>query len=119
MPKKGYNLNNIESVSKRFVTSTNHPTVSILNDLKKDIILRCPIIPGYNDRKENYDKICELANTLTSIIGVEIEPYHAFGENKYKASGKQPPKISTQTDEQTNEIIDYIVSKTNIVVKKA
>ena len=48
--------------------------LSLLNELKKDIILRCPIIPGYNDRKENYDKICELANTHASILSIEIEP---------------------------------------------
>lgn len=91
----------------------------LLNELKKDIVLRCPIIPGYNDRQENYDKICEFANTLTSVTGIEIEPYHAFGENKYLALGKQPLEISMQTDEQINEIINYIRAKTNILVKKA
>lgn len=96
-----------------------HENLSLLNELKKDIILRCPIIPGYNDRKENYDKICELANTLTSIIGIEIEPYHAFGENKYKSLGRKQPEILIQTEEQINEIIDYIGSKINKPVKKA
>lgn len=93
--------------------------LSLLNELKKDIILRCPIIPGYNDRKENYDKICELTNALTSIIGIEIEPFHSFGETKYNALGRQKPEIPTQTDEQINKIIDYISSKTNTSVKKA
>ncbi len=93
--------------------------LALLNELKKDIILRCPIIPGYNDRRENYDKICELANALTSVKGVEIEPYHAFGESKYEALGRQQPEILMQTDEQINEIIDYIASKTNKSVKKA
>ncbi|MBQ2967247.1 MAG: hypothetical protein IJE10_03885 [Clostridia bacterium] len=93
--------------------------LSLLNELKKDIILRCPVIPWYNDRKENYDKICELANTLTSIIGIEIESYHAFGENKYLALGKQPLEIPMQTDGQINEIIDYIASKTSTSVTKA
>ena len=37
MPKKGYNFNNIESVASRFVSSTNHPTISVLNDLKKEL----------------------------------------------------------------------------------
>lgn len=37
MPKKGYNLSKLDSVSKRFVSSTNHPTVSILNDLKREL----------------------------------------------------------------------------------
>ena len=93
--------------------------LSLLDALKKDIILRCPIIPGYNDRHENYDKICELANMLTSVISVEIEPYHSFGESKYMPLGKQPPKISMQTEERIKEIIDYIGSKTSIPVKKA
>jgi pyruvate formate lyase activating enzyme len=93
--------------------------LSLLNELKKDILLRCPIIPGYNDRQENYDKICELANTFTSIIGIEIEPYHAFGESKYETLGRQKLEISTQADEQINEIIDYITEKTKVSVKRA
>ena len=93
--------------------------LSILNELKKDIILRCPIIPGYNNRQDSYDKICEITNNLTSIIGVEIEPYHSFGESKYEALGKQQPKILTQTEEQINEIIDYISSKSDKSVKLA
>ncbi len=91
----------------------------VLNELNKDIILRCPIITGYNDRQENYDKICELANALTSVKGVEIEPYHAFGESKYEAIGRQQPEILPQTEEQINEIIDYIALKTDKPVKKA
>ena len=91
----------------------------LLSKLEKDIILRCPVIPGYNDREENYVEISKLANTLTSIIGIEIEPYHSFGESKYKALEKQQPEISMQTEEQISEIIDYIGSKTRIPVKRA
>lgn len=93
--------------------------LSLLNELKKDIVLRCPIIPGYNDRQENYDNICELANAFTYVIGIEIEPYHSFGESKYQALGRKQPDISMQTEVQIGKIIDYINSKTNISVKKA
>ena len=92
--------------------------LALLNELKKDIILRCPIIPGYNDRKENYDKICHFANTFSSIIWIEIEAYHAFGESKYLALGKQQPEISLLR-EKIDDIIDYIGSKTRKTVKKA
>ena len=37
MPKKGYNLSKLDAVSTRFVSSTNHPTVSVLNDLKREL----------------------------------------------------------------------------------
>lgn len=93
--------------------------LSLLNELKKNIILRCPIIPGYNDRKENYDKMCELTNELVSIVGIEIEPYHTLGESKYESIGKQQPKIPTQKEEEIKEIIDYISSKTDKPVRLA
>ncbi len=91
----------------------------LLNELKKDIILRCPIIPGFNDRQENFAEICRLANTCASIIGIEIEPYHAFGESKYDALGRHKTEISTQTEEQIKKIIDCISSRTSVSVKRA
>lgn len=91
----------------------------LLNELKKDIILRCPIIPGFNDRQENFAEICRLANTCVSIIGIEIEPYHAFGESKYDALGRHKTEISTQTEEQIKKIIDCISSRTSVSVKRA
>ena len=91
----------------------------LLNSLEKDIILRCPIIPGYNDRQEHFDKICELANSLSHIRGIDIEPYHSFGEGKYTALGMEPAKIAMQTEDEITKIINYIGSKTNVPVKKA
>ena len=93
--------------------------LQLLNALKKDVILRCPIIPGCNDRQAHYDKICQLANTHRSIIGIELEPYHALGEHKYAALDKQLPQFSTLTEEQVSEIIGYIGSRTQVSVKKA
>ena len=93
--------------------------LSLLNGLKKDIILRCPIIPGYNDRYEHYDKIGELADVNDSVIGVEIEPYHSFGESKYTALGKSSPQISTATEMQIHAIMEYLTSKTSKPIKRA
>lgn len=93
--------------------------LQLLNELKKDIILRCPIIPGYNDRKENYDAICELANAMSHIIGIEIEPYHSFGEGKYIAMGKQKPEICAFSDEKTEELMKNMAQKTRVSVRRA
>jgi pyruvate formate lyase activating enzyme len=51
--------------------------LSLLNELKKNIILRCPVIPGYNDRKENYNKIKHTAfHEILHILGADhhIDP---------------------------------------------
>ncbi len=90
-----------------------------LNEMKKNIILRCPIIPGYNDRQEHYDRICELANTLPSVIGIEIEPYHALGEHKYVALEKEQPQCAVLTEEQIQQILAYMKERTSVSVKQA
>lgn len=83
----------------------------LLNTLNKQIILRCPIIPGYNDRKEHFEGICAVANEFEHILAVELEAYHSLGENKYEALGKKSLKISPP-DEDTKALwIDSIFGK--------
>lgn len=90
-----------------------------LNDMKKDIILRCPVISGYNDRAGHFDEICKLANSLKCIREINIEPYHSFGEDKYVALGRNKPQIKMADDDKVKEIITYISAKTSIPVTKA
>lgn len=89
-----------------------------LDKLGKDIILRCPIIPEYNDTEEHFDGIIELTNSLKNIREVNIEPYHSFGEGKYEALGLESTTIETPSEERTKEIIDHIQAKTAVTVKK-
>lgn len=74
--------------------------LKLLNSLKKQIILRCPMIPGYNDRQEHFDGICGIANDFENIICVEIEPYHPLGENKYLSLGRNTHKIGVPDEKQ-------------------
>ena len=66
-------------------------TVSCLNSLGANIVLRCPIIPGLNDREEHFRGIADIANKHNSIIRVELEPYHSLGKGKATAIGKDYP----------------------------
>lgn len=59
----------------------------LLAQRKKEIILRCPIIPGCNDRKEHFQNLGELANMLESVIELHLEPYHPLGLGKYRQLG--------------------------------
>lgn len=51
----------------------------MLDDAGKTIIIRCPIIPGLNDREEHYINIGKLADTVKNAAEVDIEPYHPLG----------------------------------------
>ena len=54
-----------------------------LDSVGKQIILRCPIIPDFNDTKEHFDGIANISNELDGVVKVELEPYHDFGCGKY------------------------------------
>ena len=66
-----------------------------LSDAGSKIILRCPIIPGFNDRAEHFKGISEIADKFSGIEHIEIEPFHPLGESKYSALGRKYANIKT------------------------
>ena len=62
--------------------------LAYLDAKKKEIILRCPIIPTLNDREDHLLGIAKLANKHKSIRRIVIEPYHTLGVGKYERLGK-------------------------------
>jgi pyruvate formate lyase activating enzyme len=94
-----------------------------LDSLGKKIILRCPIIPDFNDTKEHFDGIASIANELDGIVRVELEPYHDFGCGKYEHLGKilngKVSKISAPKKEEITEIEKYIQNNTRKSVTSA
>ena len=93
----------------------------LLSSSGAQIILRCPLIPGYNARREHLEAIGTLADELSGVIQVEVEPYHPMGASKSEDIGKEypMPDISFQKDETVKEWIEIISSKTSKTVKKA
>ena len=63
-----------------------------------EIILRCPIIPGLNDREEHFRGIAELA-ALEGIIRVDVEPYHEMGRGKAQRAGREYPLAELRAPE--------------------
>lgn len=65
----------------------------ILNNLEflyrsqKNIILRCPVITGYNDTQEHFKGIAEMEYKYPRLMGIEIMPYHDLGKTKAGAIG--------------------------------
>lgn len=91
----------------------------LISGLGKKIILRCPIIPGFNDRDEHFTAIGKLASSLDSILRVEIEPYHSLGTEKYEALGRAFTDIAVQDSEITKKQIAKIKLHTDKAVIKA
>ena len=51
------------------------------------LLLRLPLVPGYNDRDEQLQALAALARELPGTLGVEIMPYHRLGEGKLDRLG--------------------------------
>jgi pyruvate formate lyase activating enzyme len=67
----------------------------VLNNYKrlaetgKKIIARVPVIPGFNDRDDNFDMMIDFLNEHTPCIRVSLLPYHRLGKTKYDRLGME------------------------------
>lgn len=92
--------------------------LQLLSDMKKPIVLRCPIIPTVNDRQDHFDAIGALANTLPAIVAIEVEPYHTFGTRKAKALGIAEVHYPLPSKEQISEWITQLQATTSRPVRR-
>ena len=82
-----------EMDNQRHIESTGVPNELILSNLRElhsrgaQIIVRLPIIPGYNDRDDHFREVASLVKSLPDLLGVEIMPYHPLGTSKLDRFG--------------------------------
>lgn len=53
-----------------------------------ELIIRVPVIPGFNDTGEEILAIARYANSLPGVSQIHILPYHKYGEGKYEGLGR-------------------------------
>lgn len=72
---------------------------------KCDIIVRIPVIGGFNDNKAELEKV---ANFLKKIkcIKKELLPYHSMGEHKYDALGMEHENYSVPDMKEIKKIFE-------------
>lgn len=59
----------------------------VLAESGAEIVLRCPLIPGFNDTDDHLKGIASLSLTYPNIKMIEIMPYHTIGLDKAKKIG--------------------------------
>ena len=68
----------------------------------KAILLRCPIVPGLNDTPDHFAGIRALDEKYPRLHGIELMPYHDFGNSKRPSIGlAEPPpnfRVPTETE---------------------
>ena len=55
----------------------------------KKLIIRVPVIPTFNDTKEEISDISKFAKSLEGVSELHLLPYHRYGTDKYKSLGRE------------------------------
>ena len=113
-----------EERHKSFTGVSNKPilkNLELLNELGAKVVLRCPLIEGYNLRPEHLEAIGALAERLDCVDHVEVEPYHPLGKSKSEAMGVtyELSEMEFLEKAKAEEAIAAISAVTSKLVKKA
>ena len=74
---------------------TGAPNELILENAKKiaqnakELIIRVPVIPGFNDTEQEIRDIAKFTASLPNVKKIHLLPYHRLGLDKYKGLGRE------------------------------
>lgn len=84
-------------IAKRVVETT----LETLNEIGAKVVLRCPLIPGYNFNDEHLAAIRAITARYDTIQHAEILPYHNLGMTKHRELGQIPVCTIAVPDDAT------------------
>ena len=54
-----------------------------------NLVIRVPVIPGFNDRVDEIESIARFADNLKGVKKIHLLPYHRLGQDKYEGLGRE------------------------------
>jgi pyruvate formate lyase activating enzyme len=80
--------------------------LKLLAEMKKEVVIRFPIVPGFTDAQENIDGMIRFLNSLKTIQQVSLLAFNHLGNEKYKRLGmiNRMEKVPVPTTERMDEI---------------
>ena len=102
------------SIHEKFTQGSNEPILrnaELIASQGVAMIVRIPLILGFNDTVENIEKTAIFTSSLGNCNQIDLLPYHRWGEGKYEMLGRtfnltglQP--ISTEEIEHSKSLIE-------------
>ena len=80
--------------SRKHEEFTTRPNEKILQSARliankaKKLIIRVPVIPGFNDTEAEIGEIATFAASLPNVNEIHLLPYHRMGQDKYEGLGR-------------------------------
>ncbi len=93
---------------------TSAPNELILENAKKiaqsgvQLIIRTPVVPGFNDRAEEIKAIAKFAASLPGVEEHHLLPYHRLGQDKY--AGLNRNYALKEIEPPSKEKMEYLLS---------
>ena len=88
-----FDLKHIDSKMHKKYTGVNNDLIKNnlmkIVELKKEVIIRIPLIPGVNDSESIIRETAMFLKNNTNIKDIDIMPYHRLGVNKYISTGSE------------------------------
>jgi len=88
-----YDLKHMDPEAHKRLTGVSNELIlknlENLVQLDNEVIVRLPLIPGYNDSQDNIEKTMDFVKGLGSTPKLEILPYHRLGQSKYERLNKE------------------------------
>ena len=78
-----------------------------LDELNENIIIRIPVVPGFNHTEEEMFQIIDYVALLKSVKELHFIPFHNLGSEKYRLLGMDYPYQNYKTTSDS-EIIPYL-----------
>ncbi len=84
--------------------------LKLLHELGAPVVLRCPLIPTLNDRREHLDAIAALAGSMENVLRVDVMAYHTLGISKYRAleMDYELSEIPPMSEDEKKRLTAYI-----------
>lgn len=101
---------------RQFTGVDNAPileNLALLAEMRKPVILRCPIVPGCNDRNDHFEGIAQTVDRFENVLHVELMPYHSLGEGKRAALGKEGMPFAVAGPEQKEAYLHSVRCRTS------
>ena len=88
-----------------------------LSETGKEIWIRTPVIPEFNDTEAEMTQIADLISPLSGVRQITLMPYHTLGASKYETLGlTYPYDTSLRIDEATLASFKRIFESRNIPI---
>lgn len=84
---------------------------------KKEIWVRTPVIPDFNNNPDEMQAIAEFVSEIPTVSQTTLMPYHSFGASKYKTLGLEYPyDTNKKITEEEMDSFRKIFIKRNITL---